>query len=135
VRIHQHGVESALGQMQRCGQARVSAPYHAHVAGEIAAHGREGIDRIGRGGVVRRRILPWLVVRDEGDNVIGRVVKEDAQSLHVCPNLQKPDEIVIVPKSDIEERVKLKSSAMPTGLLVTFTKEEILDLVAYLEGQ
>ena len=76
----------------------------------------------------------WLIETSEGDLVDGRIVKDDGKALHVNPKLQNPDEVIVVPKDQIEDKTKMSSSAMPTGLLVTLTKAEILDLVAYLRS-
>ena len=76
----------------------------------------------------------WLIETKEGDLVDGRIVKEDDDAIHVNPNLQKPDEIIVIKKSEIEDRTQMSTSAMPTGLLVTFTKQEVLDLLAYLRS-
>jgi hypothetical protein len=46
--------------------------------------------------------------------------------------VQAPDETVTLYSDEIAEVVPLKDSAMPTGLLVTLTQEEILDLLAYV---
>ena len=41
---------------------------------------------------------------------------------------------VEVKKGDVQERRPSKLSPMPDGLVNTLTKEEILDLLAYLES-
>jgi hypothetical protein len=60
------------------------------------------------------------------------VTKEDAQELHVVPNLLQPADVKVLPKSRIQARKPSDLSSMPTGLLVTLEKSEILDLLAYL---
>ena len=47
-----------------------------------------------------------------------------------CRKAEPPPHV----KDQIEDKTKMSSSAMPTGLLVTLTKAEILDLVAYLRS-
>ena len=74
------------------------------------------------------------IVLESGGDVIGRIVEDDGKALHVMRDLQKPDDIVIVRKDEIEAQVQTPLSPMPTGLLVTLTKGEILDLLAYLES-
>jgi putative heme-binding domain-containing protein len=70
----------------------------------------------------------------DGDVVAGMVVKEDAQAVHVVTNLLLPNEVKIIPKDKISARKPSELSPMPTGMLVTLQKDEILDLVAYLES-
>ena len=54
--------------------------------------------------------------------------------LHVAENLLTPDDVVLIPKDRIREQIPSKLSSMPTGLLVTLTREEILDLLAYIQS-
>jgi putative heme-binding domain-containing protein len=68
----------------------------------------------------------------DGDVLTGLVTKEDAQELHVVPNLLQPADVKVLPKSKIQARKPSDLSSMPTGLLVTLEKSEILDLLAYL---
>jgi putative heme-binding domain-containing protein len=75
----------------------------------------------------------YLEIKD-GEDVFGRVMKDDGESLHVVTNFDKPDELTVIAKSRIAEQLKSTMSTMPTGLLVTFSKEEILDLLAFLSS-
>jgi len=68
-----------------------------------------------------------------GQVVIGRIVEETTETVVLRPNPLAP-ETVTVRKSDIESREFSKTSPMPAGLLNTFSQEEILDLLAYLEA-
>ena len=70
----------------------------------------------------------------DGDVVTGVVVKEDAQSVHVVTNLLLPNEVKVLAKDKIAARKPSELSPMPTGMLVTLQRDEILDLVAYLES-
>ena len=62
------------------------------------------------------------------------LAKEDDVSLHLLPNPLQPEQITTIPKDDIEEANVSTQSTMPTGLLMTLTREEILDLLAFLEA-
>ena len=62
------------------------------------------------------------------------MVKEDAGAVHVVTNLLVPNEVRILPKDKIAARKPSELSPMPTGLLVTLQKDEILDLAAYVES-
>ena len=50
----------------------------------------------------------------------------------VSPNLFDPDDIVTVNRKDIVSIEPSKVSLMPEGLMNALTKDEVLDLVAYL---
>ena len=65
--------------------------------------------------------------------IIGRIVEETPEKVVLRTKPLEP-ETVTVKKSEIETRSLSKVSPMPAGLLNTFTKDEILDLLAYLES-
>ena len=69
----------------------------------------------------------------DGKVLIGRIVEETPEKLVLRKNPLEP-ETVTIKKSEIESRSLSKVSPMPAGLLNTLTKEEILDLLAYLES-
>lgn len=70
----------------------------------------------------------------DGKVVIGRIAEETPETVVLRPNPLKPTETVTVKKSDIESRMLSNVSPMPVGLLNTLTKDEVLDLLAYLES-
>ena len=68
-----------------------------------------------------------------GKVIIGRIADENSDQIVVRPNPLEP-KTVTIKTSDIESREFSKVSPMPAALLNTFTQEEILDLLAYLES-
>ncbi len=68
-----------------------------------------------------------------GQVLIGRIVDETPEKIVLRKNPLEPETVTVL-KSEIEARSPSKISPMPVGLLNTFTKEEILDLLAYLES-
>ena len=76
----------------------------------------------------------YQVYKTDGAVVTGTVLKEDETSIHVIPNLLTPDTINVVPKEQIEEKVASKISSMPEDMINGLTKDEILDLLAFLEA-
>ncbi len=73
------------------------------------------------------------IVLNNGTTIIGRVVSDDGEKLLVRPSMLAPD-MQEVAKADIKTREFSKISPMPPGLLNMLTKDEILDLLAYLEA-
>ena len=71
----------------------------------------------------------------DGQSISGRVLSGDYRSerLRVIPNLLEPERTIEFLKADVEHREPTPLSPMPTGLLDTFSKDEILDLLAYLQ--
>jgi putative heme-binding domain-containing protein len=74
-----------------------------------------------------------VFLTDDGQTIAGLVIAEDEDTIQVLPNPLQPDEIKIVHKSTLEDRLPSKLSTMPKGLLMTYTKAEILDLLAFLQ--
>jgi putative heme-binding domain-containing protein len=73
------------------------------------------------------------VVKKDGDDVTGRLVEETDTKLVLVPN-QLTGEKVEVMKSDVQSRMPSKLSPMPEGLVNILSKEEMLDLLAYIES-
>lgn len=73
-----------------------------------------------------------MVLTTDGQPLTGIVTKEDKDSISLLVNPEaKP---MIIPKSQIDDMVKASKSMMPKALLDRFTKEEVLEILAYLEG-
>ncbi|MEC9091991.1 MAG: c-type cytochrome, partial [Planctomycetota bacterium] len=68
-----------------------------------------------------------------GKLVSGVVVKETKKDYQVIQNLITPKNITKVRKSDIEEKAIGKISSMPEGLLNVLTRQEVLNLLAFLQ--
>jgi len=69
------------------------------------------------------------------DNKIieGRILEENDDRLIVQPNPLAPEKVEIK-KANLQSRNPSKLSSMPEAALNTFNKEEILDLLAYMES-
>ncbi len=99
--------------------------------------------RFQRRDILESIILPSKVISEqytntevrtkEGDVQVGRLVEETADHIVLQPNQLKPEKVT-VKKADIQLRRFSKISPMPEGLVNTFSKDEILDLIAYLES-
>jgi hypothetical protein len=68
-----------------------------------------------------------------GDDVTGRVVEENDEKLVIMTDPLKQTKTE-VKKADVKDRQFSKLSPMPEGLANILTRDEILDLVAYLES-
>jgi putative heme-binding domain-containing protein len=83
--------------------------------------------------VVSEQYMNTVIQSSDGKVFVGRIVNETADKVVVRPNPLAP-ETVTIKKSEVESRSLSKVSPMPEGLLNTFTKDEILDLLAFLES-
>jgi putative heme-binding domain-containing protein len=68
----------------------------------------------------------------DGRKVVGRIVNLNGDNIMVNTDMLNPNGIVRVNRGNIDRMKPSKVSMMPTGLLDTLTKDEILDLMAYL---
>ncbi|MCW5550762.1 MAG: c-type cytochrome [Verrucomicrobiae bacterium] len=84
--------------------------------------------------VVSDQYQNYMIVKTDGDDVAGRVTDENAERIIVLPNMLAPETTVEVRLADIARREPSTVSPMPSGLLNSLTREEILDLLAYLEA-
>ena len=73
------------------------------------------------------------IVKKDGEDVTGRILEESDKSVVVLVNPLTGDRAE-VQKADIQKRQASQISPMPTGLVSILTKDEILDLLAYLES-
>lgn len=78
------------------------------------------------------------IVTTDGKSYVGRVVLGGdyrSETLNLATDPLHPDKTVAIRKSDIETEQTSATSMMPEGTLNTLTKEEILDLLAFIERQ
>ncbi|MCA9084397.1 MAG: c-type cytochrome [Planctomycetaceae bacterium] len=75
-----------------------------------------------------------VFVTDSGKQIIGRVVNLNGDRLMVSENMLDPGRLTTVQRDEIEEMFTSKVSMMPAGLLNNLTKDEILDLIAWLQS-
>ena len=73
-----------------------------------------------------------LFVLTSGKTIVGLVVEETDDTFRVLDNPSSPDKQTVINKSDIDQREVSTVSIMPKGVLNKLTREEILDLLAYV---
>jgi cytochrome c len=70
----------------------------------------------------------------DGKQLSGIVVENETEGYRLVNNPQTPKTSIFIPRSEIERIDQSQISLMPAGLLSTFTLEDIMDLLAYLEA-
>jgi putative heme-binding domain-containing protein len=83
--------------------------------------------------VVSEQYQDTTVTLTDGEELTGRIASEDTDLLVLVANPLKPVEHRI-PKSRITRRLPAMLSPMPEGLVDILTREEILDLIAYVRS-
>lgn len=82
--------------------------------------------------VVSDQYQAIVVVTTDGRQIVGRIVNLAGDNVTINTDMLDPNKLVGVNRNLIESIGPSKISMMPEGLLDTFNREEILDLVAYL---
>jgi putative heme-binding domain-containing protein len=81
---------------------------------------------------IAEKFQSHIFVLDSGKVVTGMIVSETPTEVKVLVDPLAKGEPAVLQKSEIEERRKSPTSIMPQGLLSKLTREEILDLIAYV---
>jgi putative heme-binding domain-containing protein len=87
--------------------------------------------------VVAESYRSVAVVTKDGESYTGQVVLEGdyrAQVLRLVTDPMQPLKVTDIPKINIASHRESEISPMPEGLLDSLTRDEILDLVAFLES-
>lgn len=82
---------------------------------------------------INEKYLNQRFVMSDGRVHTGVVVKEERGEYQVLTNLLTPNTVTRIRKKDVEEKIASKISPMPDGLVNVLTREEILDLLSFLE--
>ncbi|MEW6306305.1 MAG: c-type cytochrome [Verrucomicrobiota bacterium] len=83
--------------------------------------------------VVSEQYQNITVLQKDGEDVTGRLVEDTNTKLVLVPNQLTGDKVEIL-KNKVAKITPSKLSPMPEGLINVLTKEEILDMLAYIES-
>ncbi len=124
----------------RCNQCHVVAGHGVNLGPDLA----ESVKKLKGAELLKQMIEPsskihekfqnFQFVTNEGQVITGVIVKEDDTSYQVATNLLTPNTLTSIRKKDVDLKIESKTSPMPTGLLDVLTKDEILDLHAFVEA-
>jgi putative heme-binding domain-containing protein len=83
--------------------------------------------------IIAERYRNYQFETKDGDELAGMIVKEDADTVTIQTG---PSDTLIqtLKQSDLKKREPQNSSLMPLGLLSLLTREQILELLAYIES-
>jgi putative heme-binding domain-containing protein len=83
--------------------------------------------------IVSDQFQNTTVTKTDGEDVTGRILEDTDTKLVLTINPLTGDKVELK-KSDVKSRAPAKLSPMPEGLVNILTREEILDLLAYMEA-
>lgn len=81
---------------------------------------------------INEKFQTLIIQTDGGKTITGLVIEDDKDFLKVIENPLAKAEPITVSKSEIAEQKNSPVSLMPKGLLDKLSREEILDLLAYI---
>lgn len=81
---------------------------------------------------IEEKYQTYQILTEDGQAISGMILKETDDSIELIENPLAKADPVVIPKDEIMERKKSPVSIMPKGLLDKLTREEILDLMAFL---
>jgi putative heme-binding domain-containing protein len=84
--------------------------------------------------VIEDKFRTHIVVTDDGKQHVGLILAENDKVVRMATNPAAPNDVVEIQRGRIDSMHKSPVSMMPAGLVSTLQKEEILDLLAYLEA-
>ncbi len=76
-----------------------------------------------------------IFAMEDGRTVTGRVVNLAGEEYWIQPDMINPDNMVKIKVAEIEAMKPSATSPMPKGLLDTMTRDDILDLIAWMRSQ
>ena len=82
--------------------------------------------------VISDQFAPIIVTRNNGETLSGVVVNLSGDNVTINTDLSDPNQRVNVDRKTVKSIEPSKVSMMPPNLLMMLTKEEILDLTAYV---
>ena len=84
--------------------------------------------------VLSQQFENTTVTLKDGESITGRLVEETPETLVLLPNPLQPDAKIRVEKKKVASKSASKISPMPTNLVDGLSREEILDLLAFIES-
>jgi putative heme-binding domain-containing protein len=111
-----------------CSTCHVLFDAGGKIGPELTGGQRANLDYVLENVLDPSAVLVTVVEMKDGRVVNGIVRREDDKTV----TLQTPNDLVAIPKDEIDERRQSAVSLMPEGLLDKLTADEVRDLVAYL---
>ena len=84
---------------------------------------------------INEKYQTWVIETKAGKTHTGIILEEKGNTIKLIENPLAKAEPIVLKLDDIETKVKSPVSIMPKGLLDKLTREEILDLVAYITAR
>ena len=83
---------------------------------------------------INEKYQTWVVFTEGGLALTGIITRQDDEAIYLVQNPLASAEPIRIARDQVESMEQSKVSTMPMGLLNTLTKNEILDLLAYIRS-
>jgi putative heme-binding domain-containing protein len=84
--------------------------------------------------VINPKFQTQIIETGDGEIITGIVVREDSTTIRLLKDPRETCEPKDIRADNIESRQTAKISMMPLGQMTTLSKDEILDLLGYIES-
>lgn len=121
---------------QTCGKCHMLYGVGNQIGPDLTGSNRSDLDYllsniIDPSSVMAKEYQPTIILTDDGRVITGLVKAEDEKTI----TLQATDELIVLPKDEIEERQLSDKSMMPDDQLKQFNEHQIRSLIAYLSAK
>ncbi|MCF6310909.1 MAG: c-type cytochrome [Verrucomicrobiales bacterium] len=76
-----------------------------------------------------------IFTKKDGSEIVGRIMNLNKNNIQVNVNMLNPSDTVSIDRSQLKGQKQSPTSMMPPGLIYTLSKDDVLDLLAYLLSQ
>jgi putative heme-binding domain-containing protein len=124
----------------RCNQCHAAAGHGVNYGPDLV----ESIQRLRGSALLQQIIEPSSRIHEnfrnttllttEGRVITGVIAHEDDKTYRVATNLLTPASFTAVSKQDVEQKTLSTVSPMPMGLVNVLTREEIMNLLAFIQA-
>ncbi|MGB0600578.1 MAG: c-type cytochrome, partial [Rubripirellula sp.] len=118
-----------------CGNCHKMFGQGKSIGPDLTGSNRDNLDYLLENIIDPSRIVPAelrqsAILLTDGRIINGTIMRQDENTLTV----QTISEEILVPRNDVDTIRKLSKSLMPDGLLTQLTKQQVIDLFAYLKN-
>ncbi len=127
-------------QKARCNQCHVISGHGINLGPDLT----DVVKRFQHQKLLRQLIEPSSEINEKyrnhqfalknGEVVTGVIIQDERKHIQVVSNLLLPQSITRIRKRDIDEQIASRLSPMPEGLVDVLEKQEIIDLLGFLQA-
>lgn len=124
----------------RCNQCHVVAGHGVNLGPDLVESIKKlrGVDLLTQiiepSSKIHEKFQTYKFLTVDGQTQTGVIMAEDDHVYKIATNLLTPNSLTTIEKKLVEQKEPSKLSAMPTGLVNVLTRDEIVDLLSFVEA-